>query len=196
METGKPETYPKLHARQQKEVNDFPMFFAFSNQQFAEGMKELGLTPDDTNKIYKLGNTGGYYLRTDAERLHSMFDRHAQELEAAMKDADFAVGAFKYQLNNHEYCVTHDSSDALGALGLTDADVEGSKTLKSALSKAVKQYWSDYEAMEKRQKKPPKEPPKDLLGRVAGKQKKVDAYKELTPPSQGQERKKSAETLE
>jgi hypothetical protein len=42
------------------------MFFALSKEQFAEGMSKFGLTPDDKDKIYKLGNTGGFYLRTDA----------------------------------------------------------------------------------------------------------------------------------
>ena len=86
-------------------------------------MQKFGLTLHDTDKIYKLGDTGGYYLQTDAERLHSMFDRNEQEMEAAMKNKDFAVGAFRYELNNHEYCVTNDISDALGALGLTEADL-------------------------------------------------------------------------
>jgi hypothetical protein len=121
-----------------------------------------------------------------------MVERHGQELKTAMEDKSFAVGAFRYELNNHEYCVTHDNSDALSALGLTDADLEGNKTLKSAFGAALKQYWSDYEAMERRQK----QPQKDLIGRVAGNRKKVDAYKESTSPAQSQERRKSAEALE
>ena len=59
--------------KHQKEVNEFPFFFAFSNNQFDEGMRKFGLDPKDTDKIYKLGSTGGFYLRTDADKLHEMF---------------------------------------------------------------------------------------------------------------------------
>lgn len=35
--------YQEMRNRQQAEVNAFPMFFAFNKQQFAEGMRKLGL---------------------------------------------------------------------------------------------------------------------------------------------------------
>ena len=188
--SAKTETYAQLRARQQKETDDFPMFFAFSNKQFAEGMKKFSLSPDDTDKIYKLGGTGGYYLRTDAEQLYAMFERHDQELNAAMKDTDFAAGAFRYELNNHEYCVTYDSADALAALGLTDEDLANDKNLSAAFNKAEKQYWSDYKALERSKK----EPQASMLGKIAKNQKKVDAYKEANPPANSKDRKKSTET--
>ena len=37
--------YQEMRNRQQAEVNAFPMFFAFNKQQFAEGMRKLGLSP-------------------------------------------------------------------------------------------------------------------------------------------------------
>jgi hypothetical protein len=145
------ETYAAQRARHQSDVDNFPMFFAFNNKQFAEGMAKFGLTPDDTDKIYSLGMASGYYLKTDAEKLHEMFDRHAEELESAMKDPDFAKSAFRWELNNHEYCITHDISDTLDSLGLTEEEVANSEILKTALINAKKQYWEDYEAHEKRQ---------------------------------------------
>lgn len=45
------ETYIEMRQRQQKEVNDFPCFFAFSDEQFNKGMENLGLKPDDTVAI-------------------------------------------------------------------------------------------------------------------------------------------------
>ena len=44
--------YQELRNRQQEEVNAFPMFFAFDKQQFAEGMRRLGLRPSDMNQVY------------------------------------------------------------------------------------------------------------------------------------------------
>jgi hypothetical protein len=190
LETKK-ETYPQLRARQQKETDEFPMFFAFSEEQFAEGMRRFGLFPGDTGEILKLGNSGGYILKTDSERLSVMFDRHGQELTEAMKDMDFAAGAFRYQLNNHEYCITHDRSDTLTALGLTDADLTKNKTLNEAFGKAEKQYWSDYGVWERGQS----QPRANLLDKVRSNQIKVAAYKEANPPDKSKNRGKSGETL-
>ncbi|MCL2672609.1 MAG: hypothetical protein FWF10_11340 [Clostridiales bacterium] len=38
-----PNTYTALKYRQQQEVENFPMFFAFTKQQFSDGMSSLGL---------------------------------------------------------------------------------------------------------------------------------------------------------
>jgi hypothetical protein len=135
-------SYTELKNRQQQEVNDFPFFFAFNNEQFAKGMERFGLTPDDTDKIYKLGSTGGFYLRTDAERLHEMFNRHAADMQAAV-DADttgegFIYQMFRYELANHEYTYTNDLTDTLAALDLTPKDIDASETLRHGLSKAIK----------------------------------------------------------
>ena len=40
--------YQEMRNRQQAEINAFPMFFAFNKQQFAEGMRTLGLSLSDT----------------------------------------------------------------------------------------------------------------------------------------------------
>jgi len=36
-------SYLELKEKHQKEVNEFPMFFAFNDKQFKEGMKKFGL---------------------------------------------------------------------------------------------------------------------------------------------------------
>lgn len=134
--------YKVLRDRQQAEVNAFPMMFAFSQKQFDEGMEKLGLKPTDTDKIYRLGNTGGYYRKTDSEALRDMFERHAKEMEEAV-EADktgegFIFDMFNYELANHEYGYTHEVEDALNALGLTVEDVNGDARMRKALAKAVK----------------------------------------------------------
>lgn len=132
--------YRELKDKQQAEVNAFPMFFAFSQQQFDEGMKKLGLEPTDTDKIYKLGNTGGFYRKSDSEALHAMFERHEQEMKdaiAADKTGDgFIFDMFDYELANHEYGYTRDMTDALEALGLTLEDINADQRLVHGLQKA------------------------------------------------------------
>ena len=73
--------YQELRDRQQEEVNAFPMFFAFDQRQFAEGMRRLGLRPSDMNQVYAIAGTGGFYRKSDAPKLHEMFARHRKELD-------------------------------------------------------------------------------------------------------------------
>ena len=129
--------YTELKNNHQEEVNNFPMFFAFNNKQFGEGMKSLGLEPSETDKLYKAGGTGGFYRKTDAEILFSMFERHRQEMKLAREtDEKFIYDMFYYELSNHEYVITYNVNDALDALGLTIEEVNNNPKYKKALEKA------------------------------------------------------------
>lgn len=132
--------YADLKQRQQQEFGTFPMQYAFSNQQFAEGMAALGLKPADTDKIYKVPG-GGFYRREDGSRLKTMMDRFDQELHEAVagdKTGDgFIYEMFLYELNVHEYGYTMDTEDTLDALGYTVEEVLGNPRLKRGIEKAV-----------------------------------------------------------
>jgi hypothetical protein len=139
--------YSELKRKHDKEFGGFPIFFAFSNKQFDEGMAKFGLTPKDTDKIYKFGNTGGFYLRTDSERLHKMLTRFEKELQDAV-DADstgegFIFDMFNYELSDHEYIITHDVSDTLDALGLEPEDIEKNPRLQHGLKLAKKRQYEE-----------------------------------------------------
>jgi hypothetical protein len=88
--------YLALKRKHQEEVNNFPMMFAFSNKQFAEGMAKLGLTENDTDKIYSIGG-GGYIRKTDSEALSEMFDRHNKEMKNAI-DSDLTGEGFIFDM--------------------------------------------------------------------------------------------------
>ncbi len=102
-------TYEEWKDTRQKEFNSLPIFFAFNNQQFKEAMEERGLTENDTDKIYKLGY-GGFYLRTDAQKIRD-FILMPNELPELMKDHNFAVSAFLYEMQNHEYAINRYQRD-------------------------------------------------------------------------------------
>lgn len=137
--------YVELKSRQQKEINDFPLFFAYSNKQFDEGMRKLGLEPNETDKIYKLGNTGGFYRKSDSQKLKDMFDRHDKEMFEAMKDDEFVLQMFEYELGNHEFYITYNYDDALRACGLKfdELDERMLGLLKTARDNYIKgcDYW-------------------------------------------------------
>ncbi len=132
--------YEALKQRQQAEFSAFPMQFAFSDRQFAEGMVKLGLKPTDTGKV-NAAPGGGFYRREDSQRLKAMMDRFDQELQEAIAGdktgEGFIYEMFLYELNNHEFGYTRDTEDALDALGYTAGEVLGDPRLKRGIEKAV-----------------------------------------------------------
>lgn len=135
--------YKTMKDQHQNEVNNFPMFFAFNNKQFEEGMQSLGLNPSDTDKIYSAG-AGGYYRKTDSERLKNIVDGHHEEMQNAMQNEQFVYDMFDYELANHEYTYTRSVVDTLDALGLTIEEVENNDLLSRCLEKACKDQWEWY----------------------------------------------------
>jgi hypothetical protein len=132
--------YETLKEKHQKEVNAFPMAFAFSDKQFAEGMAKLGLKPEDTDKVYGMAGTGGFYRRSDAPAFHEMFERHEREKQEAI-EADktgngYIYQMFIYELHNHEYGYTGDPESALNALDLTPEEIGACPRLKHGFIKA------------------------------------------------------------
>ena len=128
--------YTELKDKIQREVNAFPMQFAFSKKQFAEGMEKLGLDPEkDLDKACRIPG-GGFIRKTDNEAFQKMFLRHDCEMAEAMQDDVFLVDAIHYELANHEYCITYDPDDALSALGLSLSD----ERIKRCYGIARKEY--------------------------------------------------------
>ena len=130
--------YVELTNRHQKEVNNFPLGFAFSTQQFDEMMAKWNLTPNDTDKIYSIGG-GGYVRKCDADAMHEMFERHAQEREVAIRENkdDYLYHMFNYELANHEYGYTGDLEDTLDYLGLTMEEIKADERMLDALNRAI-----------------------------------------------------------
>ena len=135
------ESYEKLKKKHQDEFNRFPFMFAFSNEQFCEGMQKWGLKPTDTDKIYSLGDTGGFYLKTDAPRLREMRDRHERERKEAIANDKTGDGyifeMFDFELKNHEYGYTGSIDEAIDALGLTVDEINADGRLLHGLEKAM-----------------------------------------------------------
>ena len=111
--------YQEMRNRQQAEINAFPMFFAFNKQQFAEGMRTLGLSLSDTCQMCSIFG-GGYCRKSDAAKLGEMLARHRKELEDAISSdktgKGFIFDMFLQELENHEYSYTGDVQEALDAL--------------------------------------------------------------------------------
>lgn len=73
------ESYRELRDRQQKEFNELPLGFAFSDKQFDEMMEKWGLDPEkDLDKIYRVPG-GGFIQKKDHEHFHEVLDRQQFE---------------------------------------------------------------------------------------------------------------------
>lgn len=134
--------YLRLVNTHQQELADFPIMWAFNNEQFKEGMKKLGLKEDETNKIYSI-NGGGFIRRKDSAAFNEMFERHEQERKEAFQDDEFVYEAFLYELGNHEFCITYEYESTLSALGLTEDEVMKDKRLLKILRTAKDDYLKD-----------------------------------------------------
>ena len=131
--------YADLKRRQQEEFDAFPMQYAFSKQQFTEGMAALGLMPADTDKIH-MAPGGGFYRCEDGPRLKEMMDRFDRELQEAIASDQtgdgFIYEMFLYELESHEYGYTRDPEEALDALGYTWEQVQEDTKLLNGFAKA------------------------------------------------------------
>lgn len=136
--------YKELKNKQQIEYDKFPKFYAFSNEQFREGMKKLGLDENQENEILSYGGMGLYIKKEDKEELESLFTRQKNELKEEIKNdktgEGFIKDMFSTELANHEYGYTGEIKDTLDSLGLTYDDIEENDNLLNGLNLAKKQY--------------------------------------------------------
>lgn len=70
--------YDEIKEKHQQRVNNFPMMFAFSQEQLYEGMKKLGLKSTDTDKIYDMG-MGCFIKKTDIDDYNKMWSEIRKE---------------------------------------------------------------------------------------------------------------------
>ena len=135
-------SYTELRRRQQQEVHALLIAFAFGDKQFREMMENWGLDPEkDLDKIFRFGDTGGFYRKQDAPAIHETFKRHAAEQAAAIAEDQtgdgFIYQMFYCELAAHEYGYTGELEDALDALGYTLEQIKKDSRLWHGLKKAA-----------------------------------------------------------
>ena len=134
--------YDEIKEKHQNIVNEFPMKFAFSDDQFNQGMKELGLDPKDTDKVVSIGG-GGFIRKTDAKRFGEVWDtlrkEHNDLIKADKTGEGYIKDMFVSELENHEYGYTYELDDTLDALELTREQIVNSPTLSHGLELARKE---------------------------------------------------------
>lgn len=119
----KRDEYLEMQKRHQKELEDFPIAYAFDDKQLEEALKKLGATKEECVTVF---GHGDIVKRTDAKRFVNMLKAHTEELKQKLKDdLEFAEAAFLYEMDNHEYCINWDGdADVLACFGLTYAELD------------------------------------------------------------------------
>lgn len=118
----KRQRYLDLRKRQQKELTEFPIAYAFNDKQLQEALEKLGAKKEECVTV--MGH-GDIMKREDVPAFFKMMERHDHELQEAMKDDEFAEGAFLYEMDNHEYAINWTGDeDVLACFNLTEETLE------------------------------------------------------------------------
>ena len=140
------ETYSQMKSRHQKAVDNLPMYFAFGDRQFNELRERLGFETEEEmlKNVFTLG-AGSIILKKDKELVMSTFEQNSKEMDEAMKDDDFLLSAFEYELGNHEYIITYEIDETLDALGIDPEEYLNSERMRRIMKQAKINYLKEME---------------------------------------------------
>lgn len=119
----KTQEYLDLQEKHREELNAFPIAYAFNDEQLKEALEKLGATKEECVTVF---GHGDIVKRTDAKRFIEMLTRHTNEVKDRLKsDPDFALAAFLYEMDNHEYAINWSGDeDVLSCFAITWDDIE------------------------------------------------------------------------
>ncbi len=139
------QAYLDLQKKQQEEMTVFPIAYAFNAKQLEEALVKLGATKDEC--VTYMGH-GDIMKKSDAPAFTAMLERHLAEIREAMKNEEFAVAAFVYEMYNHEYAINYDGdADVLAAFAMDEDDLD-KLDLKNAYKRARRQYFKESQEWE------------------------------------------------
>ena len=125
----KRQAYLDLQERQRKEIEEFPIAYAFNEQQLKEALEKLGAKKEECVTIF---GHGDIVKKENAKPFIDMLKRQMNELQIAMKDEAFAEAAFLYEMDNHEYAINWDGDDdVLSVFGFNFDDLRELKLMNA-----------------------------------------------------------------
>ena len=140
------QAYIDFKERQQQEVNNFPIAYAFNDEQLQRALEKLGV--ESTHECVTVFGHGDIVKKEDAPKLVAMLRRHTKEMQEALLDETFAEAAFLYEMDNHEYAINWDGDDdVLNCFGL-DFEKLRSMGLEDAYRRARKAHYKHAEEWE------------------------------------------------
>ena len=110
--------YLEMQKRHQKELEDFPIAYAFNDKQLQEALEKLGATKEECVTVF---GHGDIVKRENAKKLVKLLEDQREEMLQRIKDDPiFAEAAFLYEMDNHEYAINWSGDDdVLACFGIT-----------------------------------------------------------------------------
>lgn len=114
----KKQEYLDLKSRHQREFDEFPIAYAFNDEQLKEALTKLNATKEECVSVF---GHGDIVRRENAKALIALLDRQQDELiRHLLDDEEFAEAAFLEEMDNHEYAINYSGDeDVLAAFGIT-----------------------------------------------------------------------------
>lgn len=135
--------YLDLRKKHEKELNDFPMKYAFSDEGLDKALKELDAKVEECTSITGCGDV---IRKKDVPDWIGLMKRQKAELDELMEDHDVAYEAFLYEMNNHEYAINWEGdAEVLGCFGMNEKILEK----KGLLSEYRRAQTAHYKLMQK-----------------------------------------------
>lgn len=139
------QAYLDLQKKQKEELAAFPIAYAFNAKQGEEALEKLGATKLECVTYF---GHGDILKRKDVPAFEAMLMRHDREMKEAMKNEEFAVAAFLYEMYNHEYAINYDGdAEVLAAFAMDENDLDA-LGLRNAYKRARKQYFKESQEWE------------------------------------------------
>lgn len=140
--------YAQMIERQRKEIYELmerlPVVFVFSEEQFTEGMRKLGLEPDQIDLVCRIAETGAMLRKSNANELIELVVRHYGEQSLALDSDPTGEGIiaemFEYELDRCEYSMNLDILKVFESIGFTHQDIESDDRLSHGLDIALERY--------------------------------------------------------
>lgn len=134
--------YLDLKDKHRKEIEKFPIAYAFNNEQLKEALEKLGVK--DKTECVTVFEHGDIVTKENAPKLVKMLKRHTKEVqELLLSSEEVAEAAFLYEMDNHEYAINWSGDeDVLAAFGLDEDDLV-EMNLEGAYFKARKQHFKN-----------------------------------------------------
>ena len=111
-------TYGEIKKQRDDDTNklftDLGVFWAFSNEQFKEGLAKCNL--QEGEKLVDIGS-GGYMPKSNFDKLIAGMKAIKETFAQATKDAKIRTAHILYELNNHECFYTGSIESAMEVLG-------------------------------------------------------------------------------
>lgn len=99
----KRQEYLDFKKQQEKEFAEFPIAYAFNENQLEEALEKLGATKEECVTVF---GHGDIVKREDAKALIELMGRHVGKMKQKLiDDPEFAEAAFLYEMDNHEYAI-------------------------------------------------------------------------------------------